>query len=273
MENATPPKATGRAARLWRLAAAALLAVSVAWSGLAWAAPEVVVEPAGLNHLAAGGAATPSGAGIADGVQQQVRQLAMDGLRQIGDTPITRVEVQVGSLDPRLRLAPCSQVQPYVPTGSALWGRTRIGLRCVQGEKAWNVFLPITVRVMATALVASRSLPSGHVLAESDLSQAEVDLAENASGAVMDAALAQGRVLGRGIGPGQSLRLSHLKPRQWFAMGDVVTVVAVGPGYRVVSQGEAVTPGLEGQSARVKLESGRTLTGMPVADRQMELPL
>jgi flagella basal body P-ring formation protein FlgA len=69
------------------------------------------------------------------------------------------------------------------------------------------------------------------------------------------------------------LRQSHLKPRQWFAVGDLVKVVAIGPGYRVGSQGQAQTPGLEGQAARIKMESGRTLTGMPVADRLVELPL
>ena len=207
------------------------------------------------------------------GIERQVRQLAVDGLRQSSRTDIRRVEVQVGQLDPRLRLAPCNQIQPYVPTGSVLWGRTRIGLRCVQGEKPWNVFLPITVKVMAPALVAGSTLPVGHVLTEADLVQGEVDLAENTSEAIVDSGLATGRSLTRAMAPGQSLRQFHLKPRQWFAAGDLVKVVAIGPGYRVASQGEAQTAGLEGQVARIKMESGRTLTGMPVADRLVELPL
>ncbi|XVJ71768.1 MAG: flagellar basal body P-ring formation protein FlgA [Rhizobacter sp.] len=207
------------------------------------------------------------------GIEQQVRQLALDGFRQSSRTDIRRVEVQVGQLDPRLRLAPCNQIQPYVPTGSVLWGRTRIGLRCVQGEKPWNVFLPITVKVMAPALVASSTLPAGHVLTEADLVQGEVDLAENTSEAIVDSGLAAGRSLTRVMAPGQSLRQFHLKPRQWFAAGDLVKVVAIGPGYRVASQGEAQTAGLEGQTARIKMESGRVLTGLPVADRLVELPL
>jgi flagellar basal body P-ring formation protein FlgA len=207
------------------------------------------------------------------GIEQQVRQLALDGLRQFSRSDIRRVDVQVGQLDPRLKLAPCSQIQPYVPTGSVLWGRTRIGLRCVQGEKPWNVFLPITVKVMASAVVAAASLPAGHVLSEADLTQAEVDLAENTSEAVLDANFAAGRSLTRAVALGQSLRQFHLKPRQWFAAGDLVKVVAIGPGYRVASQGEAQTAGLEGQAARIKMEGGRMLTGMPTADRLVELPL
>ena len=51
-----------------------------------------------------------------------------------------RMEVQMGQLDSRLRLAACAKVEPYLPAGSRLWGRTRLGLRCVQGSVPWNVF-------------------------------------------------------------------------------------------------------------------------------------
>jgi hypothetical protein len=50
-----------------------------------------------------------------------------------GDLPL-RMEVEVGALDRRLTLAPCAQVEPYLPAGSRLWGKTRVGLRCVQGS-------------------------------------------------------------------------------------------------------------------------------------------
>lgn len=244
---------------------------------VAWAASFVVLVVLSLKSIEVA-ASTPVGVRLparvsALEIEQQVRQMAQDGLSQFASGPISRIEVQLGAIDSRLRLAPCEHVQTYVPTGSNLWGRTRIGLRCVQGEKAWNVFLPVNVRVISTALVSAGNLPAGHTLTQADLVQAEVDLAADSSAAVQEVNTALGRVLSRALGPGQSLRQSHLKARQWFAVGDVVTVVALGPGYRVVSQGEAMTPGLEGQAARVRLGSGRTLIGTPVADRQMELPL
>jgi len=39
-------------------------------------------------------------------------------------------------------------------------GRTRIGLRCTQGATAWNVYLPLTVKVFAPALAAAAPLPA-----------------------------------------------------------------------------------------------------------------
>jgi len=90
---------------------------------------------------------------------------------------------------------------------------------------------------------------------------------------MLHADLAVGRVLTRPLKAGQSLRQSHLKPRQWFAAGDTVTVVAQGPGFSVAGEAQALTNGIEGQPARVRTEGGRMLTGQPVGDRRVELGL
>jgi flagella basal body P-ring formation protein FlgA len=168
------------------------------------------------------------------GIEQQVRQLALAGTQQAGNG--MRVEIEVGRLDPRLRLAPCERIEPYLPAHTRLWGRSRIGLRCTQGPARWNVFLPVTVKVFGPALVATVPLPAGATIAAADLIQAEVDLAEDTSAALMNADLAVGRTVARAVNAGQSLRQAHLKPRQWFAAGETVRVaVMVGLPLSVVS--------------------------------------
>jgi flagella basal body P-ring formation protein FlgA len=72
---------------------------------------------------------------------------------------------------------------------------------------------------------------------------------------------------------GQSLRVSHLKARQWFAAGETVTVLAQGEGFSVAGEAQALNPGVEGQQVRVRTESGRVLTGLPVGERRVELGL
>jgi len=73
-------------------------------------------------------------------VQQQIQEPA-------GSRPAKlRPEIVVGQLDSRLRLAPCQRVEPFLPEGTRLWGRTRVGLRCAEGPTRWTVFLPITVK-------------------------------------------------------------------------------------------------------------------------------
>jgi flagella basal body P-ring formation protein FlgA len=50
---------------------------------------------------------------------EQVQQFALDASRN-ASAPGLRLQVRVGQLDPRLRLAPCAAVQPYLPVGTRL---------------------------------------------------------------------------------------------------------------------------------------------------------
>jgi flagellar basal body P-ring formation protein FlgA len=242
------------------------LLVSALWCWLIGAVLSTVLVVGAAS--AAEGDTTPVDAPLA----QQVQQLALAaGQRATGGQ--ARVEVAVGQLDPRLRLAPCERIEPYLPAGSPAWGKTRVGLRCLQGASRWNVFLPVTVKVFGRALVAAGPLPAGSTLAAADLREAEVDLAAAPGMAFTRSAAAVGRTLARPLAAGDTLRQTDLKARQYFAAGDTVQVLAVGPGYQVSSAGQALSPGLEGQAVRVRTESGRIVSGQAVAEHRVEIPL
>ncbi|MGZ5206503.1 MAG: flagellar basal body P-ring formation chaperone FlgA, partial [Caldimonas sp.] len=164
-------------------------------------------------------------------------------------------------------------IEPYLPAGMRLWGKARVGLRCKVGPTPWNVYLPITVKVWGRALVVPAGAVAGGTLTSADLAEAEVDLAEDVAPAVVDPKLAVGRVLAQNLKPGQTLRQSHLKVRQWFAAGETVKVVASGEGFALESEAQALSNGLEGQPARVRTESGRVLTGLPAGERRIEVAL
>jgi flagella basal body P-ring formation protein FlgA len=184
-----------------------------------------------------------------------------------------RVDVKVGKLDPRLRLAPCQHIDTYLPRGLPAWGATRIGLRCTQGPKLWNVSIPIQVSVYTQATVLKAALPAGTVLDASMLGQAEVDIAAAPGAAVPDPLLVVGRTLGRGLAAGATLRQTDLKARQFFAAGETVRVTAVGNGWSVETEGKAIGPGIEGQNVNVRTEAGRLLTARPSGNGQVEVTL
>lgn len=202
----------------------------------------------------------------------QVQQFALDASRA-ASAPGLRVQVRIGQLDPRLRLAPCTAVQPYLPSGTRLWGASRIGLRCTDPATRWNVFLPIWVDVFGAALVASAPMPAGHVLAADDLRSTEVNLAATPTTPLARQALAVGRMLVRPMAAGMPLQANDLRARQWFSAGDSVRLVAVGSGWRIHSEGQALAPGVEGQSVRVRTESGRVVSGIAIAERLVEVAL
>lgn len=186
-----------------------------------------------------------------------------------------RLEVSVGALDPRLKLAACARIEPYLPPGTRLWGKAHIGVRCLEGAVRWNVYLPVTVRAYGRALAAAAALPAGTVLAAADLVESEVDLAAepgNVFGAGQAPALV-GRTLARNVAAGSALRGAALKPRQWFEAGETVRITASGAGFAVSSSGEALGPGIEGRSVRVRMEGGRIVSAEPVGDHAVLLPL
>lgn len=201
-------------------------------------------------------------------------QPAMAGSAATGsDNAVLRPEVVIGSLDSRLRLAPCAQVEAYLPKGTRLWGRSRIGLRCLQGATAWNVYLPVTVKAVGPAWVLKRPVASGAILTEEDAERTDTDWAEHPSTVLADPALWVGRQAGFNLQPGQALRQHMVRTAPVFAAGALVKVASGGPGFQVLVTGEAMAPGLPGQPVRVRLPGGRVANGQVRDDHVVELGL
>lgn len=173
-----------------------------------------------------------------------------------------RMEVEVGELDPRLRLAPCARIEPYLPTGSRLWGRTRLGLRCAEGPTRWNVFLPVTVKAFGPAWVLTGNVSTGAVLAEGDAMQAEVDWAADHTSVLADPALWLGQVAARPLQAGQPLRQAMVRAPKLFQAGAQVRVSAQGAGYAVMAGGQALSAGSSGQTVRVRMDNGKIVSGV-----------
>jgi flagella basal body P-ring formation protein FlgA len=184
-----------------------------------------------------------------------------------------RMEVSVGALDSRLRLAPCGRVEPYLPNGSKLWGKSRIGLRCVDGVTRWNVFVPVTVKAFGPAWIVRGPVASGAVLTQEDAMQGEIDWAEDASPIVANAEQWVGAVAARALAPGQAVRFHMVKQPQVFQAGAQVRVVAEGNGFQVASDGQAMQPGVIGQTARVRMENGRVMSGVVLDARTIKLEM
>lgn len=182
-----------------------------------------------------------------------------------------RVEVEVGQLDPRLQLAACRRVEPFLPPALRLWGRTSIGMRCVDGA-TWSVLLPITVKVFGQALVAVGPLAAGTVPAVADFRTEEVDLARENGPVVQDPAELAGKVLTRTLAAGQPLRRDAMRAPPVVASGDPVRILVVGQGFTISGDGIAMGAAAEGQKLRVRTDNGRVVTG-DLHGRTVELRL
>jgi flagella basal body P-ring formation protein FlgA len=228
--------------------AAAMLTMALAMTG-GVAAQEVDYPAVALDWARkAAPAALPSGSGL-------------------------RLEVSVGSLDSRLKLATCASVEPYSPPGSRLWGKTRVALRCVDGMARWNVSLPATVKAFGPAWVVKTPVMPGGVVTAADVVQAEVDWAEESQAVLADTNAWMGQVAARQLNTGQTLRQGMVRAPQVFMAGAQVRLVAQGPGFQVSSDAQALTAGVVGQMARVRLDNGRVTSGMVLDARTVKIEL
>ena len=203
--------------------------------------------------------------------QRWVNQtLAAQAVRM--DPPL-RLQGTVGALDSRLRLAACARVEAYVPPGTRLWGQARVGLRCLDGAVRWNVFLPVTVQATGPAWVLRRDVAPGTALQPADLMQSEVDWAAEASPVLAGADAWQGQVAARVLTSGQTLRQNMVRAAQVFQAGAPVRVLVEGGSFQISAQAQALSPGVVGQQARVRMDNGRVLSGTVLDGRTVRLAL
>ena len=215
--------------------------------------------------------AQDAGASLIKDTQAWLDQ-AVAAARPPGAAPL-RLVVSVGTLDSRLTLAPCAQVEPYLPAGTRLWGKVRLGLRCTDGKARWNVFLPIQVQAFGPAWVVRGDVPAGKVLDAGDAVQAEVDWAQESATVLADMEMWLGQTATRALGTGQTLRAGMVRAPQVFQAGAMVRVVAQGAGFAVTSGGQALSAGILGSQARVRMEGGRILTGIVTDTRTVRVDL
>lgn len=181
-----------------------------------------------------------------------------------------RVEVEIGHLDGRVKIAPCANPEPFIPGGSRLWGKTMLGVRCREGAQ-WSVLVPVQIKVFALAPVASRPLSQGAGLTEEDYRMEEVELTREPPGILNDPTVVADQIITRNIAAGAPLRRDHFRPRPVVAPGDQVRLVYIGPGFSATSQGKALHAGLDGQTVRVQSDSGKVVSGIARPGRVVEM--
>lgn len=224
---------------------------------------------------AAAGARASDSAGLEKLARDFLQPAVEQALAEQAGVPL-RAEVQMGSLDSRLRLAPCKGIEPFLPpnaAGGRLWGRSRVGLRCVDGPTRWSVYLPVTVQAFGPAWVLKTPVAAGDTLTQEHAERAEVDWAAHPSMVLARPERWLGQQAAYALTPGQAIRENMVRAPQAFEAGTPVKVSASGRGFAVSMVGQALSPGHVGQSARVRLPNGKVVSGTVRADQSVQLTL
>ncbi|KVO76723.1 flagellar biosynthesis protein FlgA [Burkholderia ubonensis] len=265
-----PPAAAdqGRIATVVAGEPAAAMRPALAPRQPAWRANTAAAAPAARALPAAGAsAATPPGQQDPD----TIRRTALAFLQQqIAGLP-GKPAASVASSFPR-GLAACTTLEPFLPTGARLWGRTTVGVRCA-GERPWTVYLQARVTVQATYYAAARQIAPGEVLTAADLVARDGDLTLLPLAVITDPSQAVGSTALARVAAGLPLRQDMLKSAASVSAGQTVRVVAAGPGFTISAEGSALANAAPGQSVRVRMAAGQIVTAIVKDAGTVEIPL
>jgi len=204
----------------------------------------------------------------AGGPFENVRQFVAGELARA--QPKLRADIFVGEIDPRLHLAPCQQSEVFLRPGARLWGRSYVGLRCLQGAP-WSVSVPVTVRLYGLALVANQSLAAMQQIPASAVRSEEIELTREPGPVAAEWTEVEDHTCTHPIESGQPIPLNCLHSTPAIGQGDAVKLVGVGSGFLITTEATSLATVAAGESVRVRTEAGRTVSGIARKGRIVEV--
>ena len=193
----------------------------------------------------------------------RLREIALAYAQDQTRTLPGKVSIHIQDIDRRTMLPACEPLEPFLPSGSTLIGRTTIGVRCNR-KPGWSIFVQASIRVSATLLVANRPLAQNTVVSANDFSLRSGELDQ--SGILTDPAQAVGKTLRFGIGAGQVLRANMLRSPFVVFQGKTTDVLVRSESFSIQSSGWALNDGADGQNVQVRMPSGVVVNGLATAD-------
>lgn len=233
------------------------------------AAPPPPPRPGFRRALPAFALVAALGSGAADADESLRTLVERFSIQQTQGLP-GKVGVQVGQLDPRTQLPPCSAHEPFLPAGGRLWGKSTVGVRCL-GPANWTVYIPVTVSVSGNYYLTARPIAGGQTLNAGDITPRNGDLTALPASIVTDATQVIGKTLRNSVAGGQPLRSDLLLSPLTIQQGQTVKLISRGNGFNVSSEGKALNNAAAGQLVQVRVASGQTIGGIARSDGMVEV--
>ncbi|MEG0636427.1 MAG: flagellar basal body P-ring formation chaperone FlgA [Pseudomonas sp.] len=185
-----------------------------------------------------------------------------------------RYDIQVNSLDPRLRMPLCDQqLAASLESPAQPLGRVTVRVRC-DGSSPWTVFVPAQVRLFRNVVTVARPLKRESVIGEQDVSLRERDVGLLNQGYLTSLDQVVGQKLIRPTVTDQVLTPLHIEQAEMIRKGDHVVITARTGALSVRMPGEALSKGSLSEQIRVKnLNSKRVVKARVTGPGQVEVAM
>ncbi len=208
---------------------------------------------------------------IADGVRQYLH----NSVAEMQQASVHSISVETQAIDPRLRLADCSEALDYsMNANTQLPGRALVKVACKSSQVAWSVYVSASVSWEQDIVVATVGLRRGQ-----DISADEVRIERRRllrPGVKYVHALDQvvGKVAGRRLAANKAVDWRYLEQADLVRKGESVQLLAKTSSIAVKIEGKALTSGAKGEQIRVQNPlSNRIVDALVTARGKAEIPL
>lgn len=203
-----------------------------------------------------------------------IRDRVVEFVEANHDAGAGHVQIEVGSLDPRLRLPACpTPLSAFLPPGRRLGGNVTIGVRC-EAQRPWTIYVPARVKTFVEVAVIDRPVARGEAVDAADLRLEVRDVGGLRTGYYTRIEDATGMIARRSLSRGAPLSANMLARPTLVRRGERVTLVAGNAAIQVRTEGRALRDGTRGQLIAVRnVRSNRVIEGVVVSPGIVEVRL
>lgn len=178
-----------------------------------------------------------------------------------------RSEIQLGALDPRLKLRRCNgPLDTFMPPGGRSMGNTTVGVRCPD-VGGWNIYVSARIDVFGPVLVARQPLARGADITAADLELVERNLAHLPYGYYTDPEAVSGQLAKRTIAAAAVITPPMLQAPKLVKRGQRVSIIAERGPLQIRASGQALRDGKSGELIQIRADGSKRVVDGVVVDQ------
>lgn len=221
------------------------------------------------------GSNAASGNNLALQISDGVTQYLLESVTALPQVAVHSVNVETQAIDPRLRLAKCSEALDYsMNANTQLPGRALVKVACKSSQATWSIYVSASVSWEQDIVVATVGLRRGQDIGTDDVRIERRRLKRPGIKYVHSLQQVVGKVAGRRLAANKAVDWRFLEQADLVRKGEAVQLLAKNASISVKIEGKALTSGAKGEQIRVQNPlSNRIVDALVTARGRAEIPL
>lgn len=173
------------------------------------------------------------------------------------------LEGQVEVTPAMTAMAACQAPSPFLPPRTALRGNVTVGVRCLSDQgREMPRYYRAHIGIDGDYVAARQDIAPGSPLTEQNLSVVRGDVTQLPAALVTDMTQLVGQRSTRRIAAGTPLQAQMAKPPVLISRNSRVSVTAQSDSFSATAKGTALDEGSQGDTLRVRMDSGKVINAV-----------